>query len=84
MELIEVISQLSSNEQKKVLNFAISLHNKQKIKEWDNISDEEAAYLKEAFGDEDVNFAEAVLNDYLLHLNSITPSDKFLERIDNL
>ena len=70
IQLIEVLSQLSSNEQQKVLTFAISLHNRQKIKEWDNISDEEAASLKAEFGDEDINFAEAVLNDYILHIDS--------------
>lgn len=69
IQLIEVLSQLSSNEQK-VLNFPISLHNQQKMKEWDNISDEEAASLKAEFGDEDINFTEAVLNDYILHIDS--------------
>ncbi|MBW4669519.1 MAG: DUF2281 domain-containing protein [Cyanomargarita calcarea GSE-NOS-MK-12-04C] len=70
IQLIEIISQLPSNEQKQVLNFAISLHNQQKIKEWNNISDEEAASLKVEFGDEDINFTEAVLSDYLLHIDS--------------
>jgi hypothetical protein len=70
IQLIEIISQLPSNQQKQVLNFAISLHNQAKIKEWDNISDEEAASLKAEFGDEDIKFTEAVLSDYLLHIDS--------------
>lgn len=49
IQLIDIISQLSSKEQKKVLDFALSLHSKEKIKEWDNISDEEAAFLKAEF-----------------------------------
>lgn len=49
VKLIDIVSQLSSKEQKKVLDFAISLHYKEKIKEWDNISDEEAASLKAEF-----------------------------------
>ncbi|RUT09704.1 hypothetical protein DSM106972_001990 [Dulcicalothrix desertica PCC 7102] len=70
VQLIDIISQLSSKEQKKVLDFAISLHYKEKIKEWDNISDEEAASLKAEFAEEDINFTEAVLSDYLLLIDS--------------
>jgi hypothetical protein len=70
IELIKIISQLPRNEQKQVLNFAISLHNQQKLKEWDKISDEETASLKAEFGDEDIKFTEAVLTDYLLHIDS--------------
>jgi bifunctional ADP-heptose synthase (sugar kinase/adenylyltransferase) len=38
---------------------------RQLFREWDAISDEEAAVLKAEFATEDVAFAEVVLSDYL-------------------
>jgi hypothetical protein len=70
VQLIEILSQLSHTEQKKVLDFAISLRYQKKFKEWDSISDEEAASLKAEFAQEDINFAEAVLSDCLHQIDS--------------
>ncbi|WP_341732428.1 hypothetical protein [Microcoleus sp. EPA2] len=41
---------------------------KQLFREWDDISDEEAAVLKAEFSAEDLAFAEVVLSDYLPQL----------------
>ncbi len=38
---------------------------RQLFREWDDISDEEAAVLKSEFGAEDLAFAEVALSDYL-------------------
>ncbi|MBW4445949.1 MAG: DUF2281 domain-containing protein [Spirirestis rafaelensis WJT71-NPBG6] len=61
-ELLEILSRLPSSEQNKVLNFAISLHQKKLTQESNAISDEEAAALKAEFAQEDLAFAEAALN----------------------
>lgn len=70
VQLLEIVSLLPSSEQKKVLNFAVYLHKKQKFQQWDSISKEEAAKLKSEYGDEDKNFAEGILSDYLVRLDS--------------
>ena len=67
-ELLEILSQLPLSSQERVLEFALSLHKKQLFKQWDAISNEEAAALKSEFADEDLGFAEAVLTDYLPQL----------------
>lgn len=67
-ELLEILSQLPLSSQEQVLEFALSLHKKQRFKQWDAISDEEAAALKAEFADEDLAFAEAALTDYLPQL----------------
>ncbi|WP_377479199.1 MAG: hypothetical protein P2A85_09830 [Microcoleus anatoxicus] len=41
---------------------------KQLFREWDDISDEEAAVLKAEFATEDLAFAEVALSDYLPRL----------------
>ncbi|NWF59014.1 MAG: hypothetical protein HXY43_06830 [Fischerella sp.] len=67
-QLIQVLTQLPLSSQEEVLNFAISLHKKQKFQQWDAASDEEAAALKSEFADEDLAFAETALTYYLPQL----------------
>jgi len=64
-ELFEILSKLPLSWQEKVLEFAISLHQKKLTQQWNAISDEEAAALKAEFSHEDLAFAEAALADYL-------------------
>jgi hypothetical protein len=45
-----------------------SLNKKQLFRQWDAISDEEAAVLKAEFATEDLDFAEIALSDYLPRL----------------
>ena len=45
-----------------------SVSKKQLFREWDDISDEEAAVLKAEFSAEDLAFAEVALSDYLPQL----------------
>ena len=68
IQLLEIISNLSLSEQEKVLEFASYLHKKQLFQEWDRISDEEAEAMKNEFAQEDLAWSEAVLKDYLPHL----------------
>jgi hypothetical protein len=68
-QLLEILSQLPLSLQEQVLDFAISLHKKKLTQQWNAISDEEAAALKAEFADEDLAFAETVLNDYLPQLH---------------
>lgn len=67
-QLIEILSQLPLANQEQLLEFAIELHKKQLVKDWDAIPDEEAARLKAEFAEEDLTFSEAVLIDYLPQL----------------
>ncbi|GET40630.1 hypothetical protein [Microseira wollei] len=67
-ELLEILSQLPLSSQEQVLEFALSLHKKQLFKQWDAISEKEAAAIKAEFADEDLAFAEATLTDYLPQL----------------
>jgi len=49
----------------------ISANKKQLFREWDAISDEEAALLKSEFATEDLAFAEIALNNYMLRLQQL-------------
>ncbi|MDQ2098572.1 MAG: hypothetical protein QQW96_13095 [Tychonema bourrellyi B0820] len=48
-----------------------SVNKKQLFREWDAISDEEAAVIKSEFAAEDLAFAEVALNDYMLRLQQL-------------
>jgi hypothetical protein len=64
-QLLQILIQLSQEQQKQVLDFAVSLCQPTITHQWDNISDEEAAELKAEFETEDLAFAETILSDYL-------------------
>ncbi len=64
-QLFHILVQLPQEQQKQVLDFAVSLRQQTLIQQWDNISDEEAAALKAEFEAEDLAFAETALSDYL-------------------
>ncbi|NES85620.1 MAG: hypothetical protein F6K10_31790 [Moorea sp. SIO2B7] len=64
-QLFQILVQLSQEQQKQVLDFAVSLRQQTLTQQWDNISDEEAAELKAEFEAEDLAFAETALSNYL-------------------
>lgn len=67
-EIIEIIQTLTQEQQQKVLEFLQSLKTNSLFQKWDNISDAEAQVLKNEFTQEDINFSESFLSDYLSHL----------------
>ena len=64
-QLFQILVQLPQEQQKQVLDFAVSLRQQTLTEQWDNISGEEAAALKAEFEAEDLAFAETALADYL-------------------
>lgn len=67
-QIWEGIKTLSPEQQYQVLNFIQSLPNNSRFEKWDNISDAEAQALKDEFTQEDIDFAESVLPDYISNL----------------
>jgi predicted DNA-binding WGR domain protein len=63
-QLVQILAQLPQEQQKKVLKFAVSLHQQNLAQQWDKISEQEAASLKTEFETEDLAFAEANLSEY--------------------
>lgn len=57
--------QQATNEQKTTQKY---VNKKQLFREWDAISDEDAAVIKAEFATEDLAFAEVALSDYLPQL----------------
>lgn len=64
-ELDRAIGKYLAQKQQATQQNQKSANKKQLFREWDDISDEEAAVLKAEFGAEDLAFAEVVLSDYL-------------------
>ena len=64
-ELDRAIGKYLAQKQQATQQNQKSANKKQLFREWDDISDEEAAVLKSEFGAEDLAFAEVVLSDYL-------------------
>ncbi len=60
-----ILTQLPLEKKTAVLNFAVSLQQQEITTKWANISDEEAAKIKAEFEEEDLNFSESVISDYL-------------------
>ncbi len=56
-QLFQILVQLPQEQQKQVLDFAVSLRQQTLTQQWDDISDEEAAALKAEFEAEDLAFA---------------------------
>jgi hypothetical protein len=67
-QLLQVLAQLSLDQQQQVLDFVLSLCPKEPTQQWDDISNEEAATLKAEFEQEDLVMAEASMADYLMLL----------------
>lgn len=67
-QLLQVLAQLSLDQQQQVLDFALSLCQREPAQQWDDISNEEAATLKAEFEQEDLVMAEASMADYLMLL----------------
>lgn len=67
-QLLQVLAQLSLDQQQQVLDFALSLCQKELTQQWDSIPDKEAATLKAEFEQEDLVMAEASMGDYLMLL----------------
>jgi hypothetical protein len=65
---LQSIKTLPLEKQQKVLEFAQSLQGNSRFQKWDNISDAEAQSLQNEFAQEDINFSESILPDYLSHL----------------
>ncbi|MEG3838042.1 hypothetical protein QUA46_26810 [Microcoleus sp. MON2_D6] len=69
-ELERVIWKYLADKQQATQKYLLqkSANKKQLFREWDDISDEEAAILKAEFAAEDLAFAEVALSDYLPRL----------------
>jgi len=63
--LIKVIDDLAPERQAEVLDFAMFLRDRDHVRKWDEISDEDSIRLREEFGAEDVQWAEKVAADSL-------------------
>jgi hypothetical protein len=68
VQLLKIVEELQPVHQAEVLDFALFLRERQLAREWDVISDEQAAALKAEFAAEDAEFAEFVMTDYLTSL----------------
>jgi hypothetical protein len=67
-EIIQNLQALPSEQLQKVFEFVQSLQTNSLFQKWDNISDEESQALQAEFSQEDIDFSENILTDYLTHL----------------
>lgn len=67
-EIIENLQTLPQEQLQKVFEFVQSLQTNSIFQKWDNISDEESQALQAEFSQEDIDFSENILADYLAHL----------------
>ena len=67
-EIIQNLQTLPQEQLQKVFEFVQSLQANSIFQKWDNISDEESQALQAEFSQEDIDFSENVLTDYLTHL----------------
>ena len=67
-EIIQNLQTLPQEQLQKVFEFVQSLQTNSIFQKWDNISDEESQALKAEFAQEDIDFSENILADYLAHL----------------
>lgn len=63
-QLLQTFEKLPEIRQTEVLDFAVFLEEKERIQAWKNISDEEAAALRDEFREEDLAFSESLLENY--------------------
>jgi hypothetical protein len=69
--IIQNLQSLPQEELQKVFDFVQSLQANSLFRQWDNISDAEAQALQTEFAQEDIDFSERVLADYLVRLNEM-------------
>ena len=67
-EIVQNLQTLPQEQLQKVFEFVQSLQTNSIFQKWDNISDEESQALKAEFAQEDIDFSENILADYLIHL----------------
>lgn len=67
-EIIQNLQALPQEQLQKVFEFVQSLQANTIFQKWDNISEEESQALRAEFFQEDIDFSENVLTDYLTHL----------------
>jgi hypothetical protein len=67
-EIIQNLQTLPQEQLQKVFEFVQSLQTNSIFQKWDNISDEESQALQAEFSQEDIDFSENILTDYLFHL----------------
>lgn len=67
-EIIQNLQTLPQEQLQKVFEFVQSLQANSIFQKWDNISDEESQALQAEFSQEDIDFSENILTDYLTHL----------------
>ena len=73
-EIIQNLQTLPQEQLQKVFEFVQSLQTNSIFQKWDNISDEESQALKAEFAEEDIDFSENILTDYLAHLKEAEKS----------
>ena len=73
-EIIQNLQTLPQEQLQKVFKFVQSLQADTIFQKWDNISDEESQALKAEFAEEDIDFSENILTDYLAHLKEAEKS----------
>jgi hypothetical protein len=67
-EIVQNLQALPQEQLQKVFEFIQSLQANTVFQKWDNISEEESQALKAEFSQEDIDFSENILTDYLTHL----------------
>ena len=67
-QIVTIIQRLSLDKQQKILEFAQSLQKEAVFQKWNDISDQEAEALKNEFAQEDIDFSEANLTNYISQL----------------
>ena len=70
-EIIQNLQVLPQEQLQKVFEFVQSLQADTIFQKWDNISDEESQALQAEFAQEDIDFSENILTDYLSHLKEV-------------
>jgi hypothetical protein len=73
-EIIQNLQVLPQEQLQKVFEFVQSLQADTIFQKWDNISDEESQALQAEFAQEDIDFSENILTDYLSHLKEAEKS----------
>ena len=67
-EIIQNLQALPQGQLQKVFEFVQSLQANSIFQKWDNISGEESQALQAEFAQEDIDFSENILTDYLARL----------------
>lgn len=70
-EIIQNLQTLPQEKLQKVFDFIQSLQANSLFQKWDNISEEESQALQAEFAQEDIDFSENILADYLAHLKEV-------------